>query len=69
MIPTSRLAGLALFKVPPMDTLTLMATIDGLLAQLRAGDRTAIDRIVDTYNARSVPPGHVMVKGWTVILT
>lgn len=52
-----------------MDTLTLIARIDALLVQLRAGDRTAIDRIVETYNARSVAPGSVMVKGWTVVTT
>lgn len=52
----------------PMDTKNLIATIDGLLAQLKAGDTTAIERIVAVYNSRTVAPGTVLVQGWNTII-
>lgn len=56
--------------MPPMDTKTLTETIDRELAQLRAGDKSAIDRIVEAYNQRQVERrGHagVLVKGWEAV--
>lgn len=50
--------------IPPMDTKTLAAKIEELLAQLRNGDKTAIDAIVEVYNNRAVTPGSTLVQGW-----
>lgn len=47
-----------------MDTKTLAAKIEELLAQLRNGDKTAIDAIVEVYNNRAVTPGSTLVQGW-----
>ena len=52
-----------------MDTNQIAAKIEELLAQLRAGDRTAVDRIVAVYNSRSLPPGTVVVQGWRATIT
>lgn len=54
--------------IPPMDTKMLAAKIEELLAQLRNGDKTAIDRIVEAYNARSAAPGTVLVQGWQHVI-
>lgn len=51
-----------------MDTKTLTAKIEEFLAQLRNGDKTAVDRIVAAYNARSAAPGTVLVHGWRHIV-
>lgn len=51
----------------PMDTPTLAAKIEELLAQLRRGDKTAIDRIVEAYNSRHAEPDTVRVQGWHVV--
>lgn len=55
--------------IPPMDTKMLAAKIEELLAQLRNGDKTAIDRIVEAYNSRQTAPGTVLVQGWQHIIT
>jgi hypothetical protein len=54
----------------PMDTKQLAEKIERELAQLRAGDKSAIDRIVEAYNQRQIErrghPGY-LVKGWDIV--
>lgn len=56
-------------RMRPMDTKT-QQQLDKHFAELKAGDKSAIERIIAAFNARQVERrGHAgyLVKGWTLV--